>query len=173
MSALFFWLWIAGGFPAIILGEIMRVERPWILRGARIAFAFLLGADLLLAAVAFAVGTSNADERLRATRSIWWITVFAGGVPLALISGLAVRRGYTGRRLGLVLAILATAALYFSFPFGFVPADRPLTGLGRFEHEHHALDIAVLLIPTLILLANELRGSREVAPGFDDVAGVG
>lgn len=167
MSALFFWLWIAGGVPAIILGEIMRVERPWVVRSARIAFAFLLGADLLLAAVAFAVGNSDPDERLRATRSIWWLTVILGGIPLALVSGLAVRRGYTGRRRpALIVAILTMAVLYLAFPFGFFPVDRPLTGLGRFEHEHHALDIAILLIPTLILLASELRWKEEVEPEF-------
>jgi hypothetical protein len=170
MSALFFWLWLAGGIPAVILGEIMRVENAWILRAARIAFALLLSADLLFAAVAFAVGTSNPDENLRATRSIWWLTVILGGVPLAIVSGLAVRRGYTGHRFALIAATLTTAVLFVAFPFGFVPADQPLTGLGRFEHEHHALDIAILLIPALILLTDELRRKREVAPASGDVA---
>ena len=167
MSALFVWLWLAGGIPAVCLGEILRLERPWILRAARIAFALLLAADLLFAAVAFAVGTSNPDENLRATRSTWWLTIILGGVPLALVSGLAVRRGYRGHRFALVVATVTAAALFLTFPFGFVPADRPLTGLGRFEHEHHALDLVVLLIPTLILLADELRWKREeVAPGY-------
>jgi hypothetical protein len=167
MSSLFFWLWIAGGFPAIILGEIMRVDRPWIVRAARIAFAFLLGVDLLLAAVAFTVGNADPDARLRATRSIWWLTVILGGVPLALVSGFAVRRGYPGRRRpALIAATLTMAALYLAFPLGFVPVGEPLTGLARFEHEHHALDIAILLIPTLILLANELRWKEGVEPEF-------
>ena len=157
MSALFFWLWAAGGFPAIILGEIMRVDRAWVIRAARIAFALLLGADLLLAAVFFSVGTSNPDQRLNATRSIWWLTIILGGIPLALVSGIAVRRGYRGHRLVLAVACLATAALYLLFPFGFVPAGHELTRLGRFEHEHHWIDILVLLIPTFFLLANELR----------------
>lgn len=167
MSALFFWLWLAGGLPAVALGEIMRLERPGIVRAARIAFALLLWADLLFAAVAFAVGTSNPDENLRATRSTWWLTVILGGIPLALVSGLAVRRGYTGHRFALAAATLTTALLYLAFPFGFVSVDQPLSGLGRFEHDHHALDIVILLIPALILLANELRWKREeVAPGF-------
>ena len=167
MSSLFFWLWLVGGFPAIILGEIMRVERPWILRAARIAFALLLGVDLLLAALVFTVGNSDPDARLRATRSIWWLTVILGGIPLALVSGWAVRRGYTGRRRpALVAATLTMAALYVAFPLGFFPVGRQLTGLGRFEHEHHALDIAILLIPTLILLVNELRWKEDVEPEF-------
>ena len=166
MSALFFWLWLAGGIPAVILGELMRLERPWVLRGARIGFAVVLAADLLFAAVAFSVGTSNPDENLRATRSTWWLTVILGGIPLAIVSGLAVRRGYTGHRLALVAATLTTAVLFLAFPFGFIPADRPLTGLGRFEHDHHTLDLVVLLIPTLILLADELRWKRVVAPSY-------
>jgi lysylphosphatidylglycerol synthetase-like protein (DUF2156 family) len=164
MSALFFWIWLAGGIPAVTLGEIMRAERPWVVRAARIAFALLLGADLLFAAVVFAVGSSNPDERLRATRSIWWLTITLGGIPLALVSGLAVRRGYTGHRLALSAATLITAVLYLSFPFGFTPADQPLNRLGRFGHEHHALAVAILLIPTLLLLTNELRWKREVGP---------
>src|SRR5579884_4333903 len=36
MSATFFWLWLAGGIPAIILGEIMRIDRPGVVRGARV-----------------------------------------------------------------------------------------------------------------------------------------
>jgi hypothetical protein len=144
----------------------MRAERQWILTTARVAFALLLGGDLLLAAVAFAVGNANADLRMNATRGIWWMTVLLGGIPLALVSGLAVRRGYTGRRLALVVATLLAAGLYLAFPLGFVPRDRPLTGLGRFEHAHHELDIAILLVPTLILLANELRWKREAAPSL-------
>jgi hypothetical protein len=162
VSALFVWLWIAGGVPAAILSEIVQAERPRIARAGRIAFGLLLGADLLLAAVAFSVG--NYDSSVHATRSIWWLTVIAGGVPLALVSGLAVRRGYTGHRLALVAATLTTAVLYLAFPLGFIPATYPLTGLGRFEHDHHALGIAILLIPSLILLANELRWKQEAAP---------
>jgi hypothetical protein len=163
MSVLFVGLWIVGGFPAAVLGEIVRAESPRIARAARIAFALLLGADLLLAAVFFSVG--NSTVTVHATRSIWWLTVVLGGIPLALVSGLAVRRGYTGHHLALATATLTTGALYLAFPLGFVPATEPLTGLGRFEHDHHVLDIAILLVPSLILLANELRRTREVAPG--------
>jgi hypothetical protein len=165
VSALFVWLLIAGGVPAAILGEIVQAESPRIARAGRIAFALLLGADLLLAAVAFSVGNYDGSVLSgHATRSIWWLTAIAGGVPLALVSGLAVRRGYTGNRLALAAATLTTAVLYFAFPLGFIPATHPLTGLGRFEHDHHVLGIAILLIPSLILLANELRWREEAAP---------
>lgn len=166
MTVLFIWLWVAGGLPAVALGEMMRLERQWILRAARIAFALLLGADLLLASVAFAVGNSNPNVSFRASLGTWWITVIAGGIPLALVSGLAVRRGYIGRRPVLFAATLTTAVLYLAFPLGYTKPDHPLTGLGRFEHGHHGLDIAIMLIPTLILLANEIGWKPEEAPGF-------
>lgn len=87
------------------------------------------------------------------------------GIPLALVSGLAVRRGYTGRhRLVLAVATLITAGLYVVFPLGFVPFGHKLTGLARWEHEHHLLGLAILLIPTLILLADEVRRKSKAAP---------
>jgi hypothetical protein len=164
MGALFVWLWIVGGLPAAVLGEVVRADNPRIARAARIAFAFLLGADLLLAAVIFSIGQDAATSHM--TRSLWWFTVAVAGIPLALVSGFAVRRGYPGRRrLALLVATLTTAALYLAFPLGFFPLSHPqLTGLGLWEHEHRALGIAILLLPTLILLANELGWKQEAAP---------
>jgi hypothetical protein len=169
MAALFVLLWILGGFPAALLGEVVRSADPRIARAGRIAFALLLGVDLLLAAVIFAVGQDSASDRM--TRSLWWFTIAAAGVPLALVSGLAVRRGYPGkRRIALVLASLTTAALYVFFPLGFIPRDKPLTGLGLWAHDHHLLGIGILLIPTLILLLNEVgwKHAEVSAPGPED-----
>jgi hypothetical protein len=169
VSALFVFLWFAGGIPVAILSEVVKADSPRIARAGRVAFALLLGADLLLAAAAFSAGNSNPDARLHATRSIWWLTVVAGGIPLALVSGRAVRRGYVGHRLVLAGAAVLTAALYLVFPLGFVPSGEKLTGLGRFAHEHHALGIAVLLVPSLILLADELRRKRQAEPESGDL----
>jgi hypothetical protein len=166
MSAVFALLWFVGGAPAAVLGEVVRADNPRIARAGRIGFALLLGVDLLLAAVIFSAGQASASERM--TRSLWWFTIIAAGVPLALVSGLAVRRGYPGKsRIALVVATLTTAALYVAFPLGFIPRDQTLTGLGRWEHEHHVLGIAILLIPTLILLVNELRWKQEEAPASE------
>jgi hypothetical protein len=168
VSALFAWLWIAGAAPAVVLGEVVRAESPRIARTGRIAFALLLGADLLLAAVFFSAG--NHGLTVDTTRGIWWVTAILAGVPLALVSGFAVRRGYAGHRLALAAATLTTAALYLAFPLGFVPPTHPLSGLGRFEHAHHALDVLILLVPSLILLADELgrRGAAAPAPEPSD-----
>jgi hypothetical protein len=167
VSALFIWLWIAGGFPAAVLGEVVRAESPRIARAGRIAFALLLWVDLLVAAVFLSVGADAPSAHM--TRSLWWVTIVLGGVPLAIVSGLAVRRGYVGNRLGLFLATLATAVLYLAFPLSFTPRDEPrLTRLGRFAHDHHLLALAILLIPTVILLANELRWKGQVAPGPEE-----
>jgi hypothetical protein len=169
MAALFVLLWIVGGLPAATLGEVVRADSPRIRRVGRTAFALLLGFDLLLAAAVFAVGADAPTAHM--TRSLWWFTIIAAGIPLALVSGLAVRPAYTGRHLSaLALATLATAALYVAFPLGFNSVQQgSLTGLGRWEHDHHLLGIAILLIPTLILLADELsrRGEAEDAPESD------
>jgi hypothetical protein len=166
MGALFVWLWILGGAPAAVLGEVVQAETPRIARAGRIAFAFLLAFDLLLAALVFLIGKDAPTAHM--TRSLWWFTVLIAGVPLALVSGFAVRRGYTGHRVALVAATLTTAVLYVAFPLGFSPEGNPLTGLGRFEHEHRALDAAVLLIPTLILLMDELFRKQEAAAVPED-----
>lgn len=162
MAWLFVGLWIAGGFPAVLLGEVVRAESPRTRRAGRIAFALLLGFDLLLAALVLAVGADAPTAHM--TRSLWWFTIIVGGIPLALVSGLAVRRGYTGHRLALAAATLTTAALYVVFPLAFVPVGQPLTGLGLWAHDHHALGIAILFVPSLILLANELRWKPEATP---------
>jgi hypothetical protein len=162
MAALFIGLWIAGGIPAAILGEVVQAESARTRKAGRIAFAFLLGIDLLIAALVLAVGADAPTSPM--SRSLWWFTIIVGGIPLALVSGLAVRRGYAGHRLVLGAAVLTTAALYVVFPFAFIPATQPLTGLGRWVHDHHLLGIAILLIPTLILLANDLRWKQEATP---------
>jgi hypothetical protein len=162
MAVLFLGLWIAGGIPAGILGEVVQAESPRTRRAGRIAFAFLLGIDLLLAALVLAVGPSAPTSHM--TRSLWWFTIIVAGIPLALVSGLAVRRGYAGHRLALAAATLTTAALYVAFPLAFIPATQRLTGLGRWVHDHHLLGIAILFIPTLILLVNELRWNEEAMP---------
>jgi hypothetical protein len=161
MSALFGWIWIVGAVPAVILGEVVQAENPRPARVGRIAFAFLLWVDLLFAAVMLSIGNDAAGSH--ATLGLWWFTVLVAGIPMALVSGFAVRRGYTGHRPALVAATLTTAALYVVFPLSFVSRDQPLTGLGRIVHEHHVL-VAILLIPTLILLVSELRRKPEAAP---------
>jgi hypothetical protein len=162
VTALFIWLWILGGAPAVVLGEVVRAESPRTRRAGRIAFAFLLAFDLLLAAGVFALVGDSPTAHM--TGSLWWFTIIAGGIPLALVSGLAVRRGYAGHRVVLAFATFITASLYVVFPFAFTPETQPLTGLGRWVHEHHVLGIAILFIPTLILLANELRWKEEATP---------
>jgi hypothetical protein len=161
MAALFVWLWVIGGVPAAILGEVVRADNPKVARVGRIAFAFLLWIDLLVAAVALSVGADAPTNPM--SRSLWWFTVIAAGIPLALVSGLAVRRGYRGgRRVVLATATLITAGLYVVFPLAFVPVNKPLTGLALWAHEHHVLGLAILFIPTLVLLVDEFGRKNEV-----------
>jgi hypothetical protein len=162
MPALFVWLWVIGGVPAAILGEVVRADSPKIARAGRIAFALLLWVDLLVAATVLSVGADAPTSPM--SQSLWWFTVIAAGIPLALVSGLAVRRGYRGgHRVVLVTATLITAGLYVVFPLAFVPVNKPLTGLGLWAHEHHLLGLAILLIPAVVLLVDELRRNEVVA----------
>ena len=137
MAAIFIGLWIAGGLPAGILGEVVQAESPRTRRAGRIAFAFLLWIDLLVAALVLAVGPDAPTSHM--TNGLWWFTIIVAGIPLALVSGLAVRRGYAGHRFALAAATLTTAALYIVFPLAFIPVTQPLTGLGRWVHDHHLL----------------------------------
>jgi hypothetical protein len=163
MSALFGWIWILGGGAVAVLSEVLRAESPRTVRIGRIAFAFLLWADLLFAAVMLSIG--NAAAGSHGTTGLWWFTVVVAGIPLALISGFAVRRAYRGRhRPVLAAATLATAALYVAFPLAFTPFGEQPIGLGLWVHEHHLLSIAILAVPTLILLADELSRTGEEAP---------
>lgn len=157
MVAFLFVLWIVGGAGAGVLNVVVSSDNPRIVRAGRVAFALLLAADLFAGAVVFAVGQGG--EKPLTTQSMWWLFALAGGVPLAFVSGLLVRRGYTGRAAELWTAVLVTALVWLAFPLGFIAAGQPHTGLGAWEHNHHAADVVVLLIPTLILLGAEaLRG---------------
>lgn len=165
MAALFVLVWIVGAAPAAVLNLVMRADNPRTVRLGRIGFALLLALDLFFAALVFLVDTANPASNLNMTRSLWWVTAVLGGVPIIVVSGIAVRRGYSRHRVVLGVAVLAAAALYLAFPLGFVPADQPLGGLGRFEHANHVLDVFVLLVPTLILLASELLLKQESNAG--------
>lgn len=161
MVAFLFVLWIIGGAGAAFLGVAVAADNPRIARAGRVGFAVLLAVDLFAGAVIFAIGQSNPNPDYNTTRSMWWLFAIAGGIPLAFVSGVLVRRGYVGHRLVLWSAVLLTAALYLTFPFAFTPADQELRGLGRFEHGHHAIDVVVLLLPSLILLVDEVFRAPE------------
>jgi hypothetical protein len=157
-----FVLWMIGGAGAGVLSAVVRSDNPRIVRVGRVGFAVLLAVDLFLAALVFYIGQSNSSPDGNTTQSMWWLFALAGGVPLAFVSGLVVRRGYVGHQLALWSAVALTAALYLAFPLGFIPTGQELTGLGRFEHTHHALDVALLLLPSLILLVSEVfRGEEQ------------
>lgn len=147
--------WFLGLAGAGVVAGLASAENWRVVRAGRVAFAGVLAFDLLLAAVGFAV---EADSTLR---SFWWLMAIACGVPLAFLTGFGVRRAYAGHRLTLASAVLTTAALYLAFPLGYVHGGTSLSSLGRFEHTHHALDVVILAIPTLILLLSEVLRWRE------------
>jgi hypothetical protein len=149
-------LWLVGGAGAGILSVAVASENPRIVRAGRIGFAVLLAIELFAGATILAIGQSNPNSDADTTQSMWWLFALAGGIPLAFASGFLVRRGYAGHRLVLWAAVTLTAALWLVFPFAFTPAGRDLQGLGRFAHTHDALDVLILLLPSLILLVAEL-----------------
>jgi hypothetical protein len=167
VGGLFFVAWLVG-LPGAGIASLMAPSGDLrVARAGRIVFALVLLVELLLLAFIFAVDTRNGSGSVAGSRSFWWLMALGCGVPFALVSGLGVRRGYVGHRLALVSAILATCVLCLAYPFGFVPGSGALTGIGRFEHTHRPLDIAILLIPTLILLLSEVVRGRVAADPED------
>ena len=151
-------IWGVAFFGSAALNSVMRSDNPVVIRRGRIAFALLLALELLGVADAFN-GRSH-----HTSHALWWGIALGGGIPIAIVLGFTIRRAYIGHRVALISAVLAAAALFLAMPLGFVPPHETLTGLGRFEHAHHALDIVALLIPTLILLASEVRRGHIEGP---------
>lgn len=163
MTGLFFFAaWLLGLGLMGATDALVRAENPRIRRAGRITFALVPFAELLVLALLFALGVANGGGTSVAGRSsFWWLMSLGYGIPLALLGGLTVRRSYAGHRPALVSAILATCVLSLAFPLGFARGSSETTGIGRFEHTHHALDVAILAIPTLILLLSEVLRWRE------------
>jgi hypothetical protein len=161
MGGFFFAAWVVSLPGAAIASLMAPSDDARLARAGRILFALLLLAELLLLAFVFAVETRDGSGSIAGSRSFWWLMTLGYGVPFALAAGLAVRRGYVGHRLALVSAILATCALCFAFPVGFVAGSSALTGIGHFEHTHRTLDVVILLLPTLILLVSEVVRGRD------------
>ena len=161
LAELFFVAWMVGLAGAGVASVLVPSDNPQVARAGRVWFALVLLADLLLPTVFFMLEKRDGSGSLSGSRSFWWLMALACGIPLALVSGFAVRRGYVGHRLALTSSILATCVLYLAFPLGFESGSGELTGLGRFEHTHRPFDIAILLIPTLILLVSEVLRGRD------------
>jgi hypothetical protein len=151
---IFIGTWFVAFLGAAALNSVMRSDNPVVIRRGRVAFTLLLAIELLWVPLNFE-GSSRTN--VHASRGLWWGIVLGAGIPIALALGLTVRRAYAGHRIALISALGATVALFLAFPLGYVPPGEALTGLGRFEHDYHALDIVALLVPTLILLVSEVR----------------
>src|SRR5438128_115079 len=83
------------------LSAVVRSDDERVLRAARVAFAFVLAIDVLLVASAYDLTNTSPSETIssfeyQTGRSFWWLIAVAGGVPIALIFGVAVRRAYAG-----------------------------------------------------------------------------
>jgi hypothetical protein len=172
-----FWLlpllWAVGGAFAAVASEVARAERPALVTLARLLFALALGVELLGSAAAFAAADSNAEVGYHGSHTRWLVYALGGGVPLTLLSGFLVRRGFAGLRQKVVLAVatLAAAGLYIAFPYAYAAPGVPLHGLALWAHRHHLLAAVVLVTPTALLLLMELsrgrlrRGHGHLAPG--------
>jgi hypothetical protein len=150
-----FAIWLVGLAGAGTLNAAADSASERVRRVGRVAYAGVIAIDLLFVALIYAA-TSPAT-----LHSLWWVIALACGVPIAAVTGVAVKPAYAGGyRVVLIAAVVTTAVLYLAFPLGFVPSGQELTGLGRFEHAHHRLDVVLLLIPALIVLAGEMLRGR-------------
>jgi len=165
MGALYVTTWMVGLAGTGVVSAVIGSDSARVVRAARVAFAFLFAIELLVAAI-FYESTPPGSGGLPTPpdSSSWWGLALGCGIPVALLAAVVVRRAYAGHRLALISAVLATAALYLAFPLGFVPPRAALTGLGRFEHAHHAFDVLALFAPALILLASEALRGRVAGP---------
>lgn len=171
MAALFISIWAIGLAGVGLISAVIRSDSAPVVRAGRVGFAFLLAIELFSASI-FYIGTSggNGSGSLPTTTDStpWWLVALACGIPIVLLAGFVMRGAYGGHRVTLISAVLAATAMFLAFPLGFVAPGRHLTGLGRFEHEHHALDVLALLAPTLILLASEALRGRVADPDHTD-----
>jgi hypothetical protein len=159
---------LVGLAAAGCLSVLAAAERPWLVTAARVLYAIGLGASLLATAAIFSAANSNPNHLLRPTRSGWWAYVAIGALPMLIVSTLAVRRAYTDprRRIAVLVADGLAAVTFVLVPFAFEPVGRPLHGLSLWVHQHHALVVLLLLVPSALLLLAEVNLTFAAKPGF-------
>jgi hypothetical protein len=127
---------------------------------------FVLGVAIMLGATAVIVAASNGPPRSGSpnpSRVSIWIYCLGCAVPVTLLAFRFARSALVHPVLGAVGTLLAVLVLAASGE-AFRAYGRPLDGLAATAHDHHALVVAALLVPLLLitLACLPLRKTRPV-----------
>jgi hypothetical protein len=127
---------------------------------------FVLGVAVMLGMTALIVEASNGPPRSGSpnpSRDSIWIYCLGCAVPVTLLAFRFSRSALVRPALGAVGTLLAVLVLAASGE-AFRAYGRPLNGLAAYAHDHHALVIAALLVPLLLvtLACVPLRRPRAV-----------
>jgi hypothetical protein len=127
---------------------------------------FVLGVAVMLGATVVIVAASNGPPRLGSpnpSRDSIWIYCLGCAVPITLLAFRFSHSALVRPALGAVGTLLAVVVLAASGE-AFRAYGRPLNGLAAYAHDHHALVIAAVLVPFLLvtLACLPLRRHRAV-----------
>lgn len=147
----FFGGWLFGFVWIGILTALRDPDERWQSRARRACF--VLGVAVMLGVTAVIVAASNGSHPSGSTnpsRDEIWFYCLGSAVPVTLLayrfSRSALVRPVVGA-IGTLLAVLVLAASGEAFR----AHGQPLDGLAAKAHDHHALVIATLLVPFLII----------------------
>jgi hypothetical protein len=163
-SYYFFGGWMVGLVWIGVLSALRNPDEIWQLRARRACF--VIGVAVMLGTTAVIVAASNgppSSGSANPSRESIWVYCLGCAVPVTLLafrfSRSALVRPVLGA-VGTLLAVLVLAAAGEAFrAYG-----QPLNGLAATAHYHHALVIAALLVPLLLitLACLPLRRTRPV-----------
>jgi hypothetical protein len=127
---------------------------------------FVLGVAAMLGATAVIVAASNGPPRSGSpnpSHASIWIYCLGCAIPVTLLAFRFSRSALASPALGAVGTLLAIVVLAASGE-AFRASGQPLDGLAAYAHDHHALVIAALLIPLVVvtLACLPLRRPRAV-----------
>ena len=124
---------------------------------------FVLGVAVMLGATSVIVAASNGVPRLNPSRTGMWFYCLGCAVPVTALAFLAARRAFAhtfSSAFGTLAAMLVLAASGAAFR----ERGKPIDGFAATAHDHHAVVVAGLLVPLVVLVGacRPLRGSRAL-----------
>jgi hypothetical protein len=164
MGALYFFGgWMFGLAWIGILSALRDPDLSWHSRARRACF--VLGVAVMLGVTAVIVAASNGPppSSTNPSRESIWIYCLGCAVPVTLLAFRVSRSAFVRPVLGAVGTLLAVLVLVGAGE-AFRAHGRPLDGLAATAHHQHALVIAALLVPLLVitLACLPLRRTRPV-----------
>jgi hypothetical protein len=150
-SFYFFGGWLFGLVWAGILSALRDPDEIWQSRIRRACFA--IGVAVMLGVTAVIVAASNGPPSSGSpnpSRESILVYCLASAVPVTLLAFGLSRSAFVRPLLGAVGTLLAVLVLAAAGE-AFRAYGRPLDGLAATAHHHHALVIAALFVPLLVI----------------------